>query len=130
MKTNRKARRAARRLFRLCFADGMLAERRVRRVVERLAASRRRAAVAILSDFGRLVRLDFDRRTAVVESAAALGPELRKDIRAGLVRAYGSGLRTTFERNLGLIGGLRIRVGSDVYDDSVQAKLAALAARL
>jgi F-type H+-transporting ATPase subunit delta len=71
-----------------------------------------------------------DRHTALVESAAALAPELRKDIRAGLVRVYGPGLKTTFERNQGLIGGLRIKVGSDVYDDSIRAKLAALAARL
>jgi F-type H+-transporting ATPase subunit delta len=130
MKTNRKASRAARRLFRLCLVDGLLAEKRAMKVAQRLAASRRRGAVAVLAGFARLVRLDVGRRTAVVESAAALGPELRKDIRGRLVRMYGPGLRTTFERNQGLIGGVRIKVGSDVYDDSVRAKLAALAARL
>ena len=130
MKTNRKATRAARRLFRVCLVDGLLAERRVRRVVERLAASRSARALPVLSGFARLVRLDVDRHTALVESAAALAPELRKNIRAGLVRVYGPGLRTTFARNPSLIGGLRIKVGSDVYDDSVRAKLAALATRL
>jgi F-type H+-transporting ATPase subunit delta len=99
-------------------------------VAKRLAASNRRGAVAILSGFARLVRLDLDRRTARVESAAPLAPDLRKEIRNGLVRVYGPGLRTMFERNEDLIGGLRIKVGSDVYDDSVRAKLAALAARL
>jgi F-type H+-transporting ATPase subunit delta len=130
VKTNKKATRAARRLFRVCLVDGLPAERRVRHVVRRLAASNRRGAVAILSSFARLVRLNMDRRTARVESAAPLGPELRKDIRNGLVRMYGPGLKTMFERNQDLIGGLRIKVGSDVYDDSVRAKLAALAARL
>jgi F-type H+-transporting ATPase subunit delta len=129
MKTNQKVKRAARRLFRLCIVRGALDERRVKLIALRLAHAGRRGALAVLSDFRRLVRLDHDRRTALVESAAALGPDLRKNIRAELVRVYGPGLKTTFERNAGLIGGLRIRIGSDVYDDSVRARLAALAAR-
>ena len=130
MKTNRKAKRTARRLFRLCIVRGALDERRVKLIAGRLAQSGRRGTLALLSDFKRLVRLEQDRRTALVESAAALAPELRKNIRAELVRVYGPGLKTTFERNAGLIGGLRIKVGSDVYDDSIRARLAALASRL
>jgi F-type H+-transporting ATPase subunit delta len=130
VKTTRRTKRAARRLFRLCLPGGALSDTRVRRVAERLGQSTRRDAVAVLSDFRRLVRMECDRRTAVVESAGALSPELRKYIRTGLVRVYGTGLTTTFERNEALIGGLRIKVGSDVYDGSVRAKLAALAARL
>jgi F-type H+-transporting ATPase subunit delta len=130
MKTNRTAKRAARRLFRLCIVHGALDERRVKVIVWQLAHSGRRRMLAVLSNLKRLVRLEHDRRTALVESAAALSPQLRKNIRAELVRVYGPGLKTTFERNAGLIGGVRIRVGSDVYDDSVRARLAALAARL
>ena len=130
MKTNRAAKRAARRLFRLCLVHGALDERRVRFVAWRLAHAGRRGTLRVLSDFGRLVRLDQDRRTALVESAAGLGPELRKNIKAALVRVYGAGLKTRFERNAALIGGVRIKVGSDVYDDSIRARLAALAARL
>ena len=130
MTTNRRVKRAARRLFRLCIVHGALDERRVKLIAGRLAHSGRRGTLAVLSDFRRLVRLDYDRRTALIESAAALAPELRKNIRAELARVYGPGLKTTFERNAALIGGLRIKVGSDVYDDSVRARLAALASRL
>jgi len=76
------------------------------------------------------VRLDRDRHTAVVETAAPLVPEVRADVQAGLARLYGDGLEASFEENPGLIGGMRIKVGSDVYDGSVRAKLAALQARL
>ena len=93
-------------------------------------ASRRRGALAILSDFQRLVRLDSDRHTALVESATPLVPDMREDIQAGLTRVYGPGLEATFAENPALIGGMRIKVGSDVYDDSVRARLAALEARL
>jgi F-type H+-transporting ATPase subunit delta len=43
---------------------------------------------------------------------------------------YGAGVEATFTENPALIGGMRIKVGSDVYDDSVRARLAALEARL
>ena len=130
MKANRKVKRAARQLFRLCLVNGVLDEGRTRQVAERIAASRRRGALAILSDFQRLVRLDSDRHSALVESATPLVPGMREGIQAGLTRVYGPGLEATFAENPALIGGMRIKVGSDVYDDSVRARLAALEARL
>jgi F-type H+-transporting ATPase subunit delta len=76
------------------------------------------------------VRLHRDRRTAVVESAAPLGRDVQDDVRASLVRVYGPTLDTSFTDNPALIGGIRIKVGSDVYDGSVRARLAAIEARL
>jgi F-type H+-transporting ATPase subunit delta len=66
----------------------------------------------------------------VIESAAGLTDDVRRDVQAGLERTYGQGLETSFAVNPGLIGGMRIRVGSDVYDGSVRARLAALEAKL
>ncbi len=77
-----------------------------------------------------MVRLDSDRHRASVESAAALADDLRDTVREGLARVYGPGLETSFAQNPDLIGGMRIRVGSDVYDGSVRARLAAIASRL
>ena len=98
MKANRKVKRAARQLFRLCLVNGALDEGRARQVAQRIAASRRRGALAILSDFQRLVRLDCDRHTALVESATPLASGMREGIPAGLTRVYGPGLEATFER--------------------------------
>ena len=39
---------------------------------------------------------------------------------------YGPGISTSFAHNPALIGGMRIHVGSDVYDGSVRAGLDAL----
>ena len=130
MQANRKVKRAARQLFRRCLVNGVLDEGRARQVAQSIAASRRRGALAILSDFQRLVRLDSDRHTALVESATPLVPDMREGIQAGLTRVYGPGVEATFAENPALIGGMRIKVGSDVYDDSVRARLAALQARL
>ncbi len=130
MKQSRKARRTARQLFQLCLVDGLLDEGRVRQVARRVAESRRRGALPILSGFQRLVRLERDRHTAVVETAEPLAGSVRETVQAGLTRVYGRGLETSFGQNPALIGGMRIKVGSDVYDGTVRAKLAALAARL
>jgi F-type H+-transporting ATPase subunit delta len=130
MKVSRKAKRAARGLFRLCIVDGALDAARARQVAQRDAASGRHGALPILSDFQRLVRLDRNRHMAVVESPAPLPANLRERIESGLTRAYGPRLDTSFGQNPALIGGIRIKVGSDVYDGSIRARLAALEARL
>ena len=130
MKAKRKVGRAARHLFRLCLIDGGLDDDRARLMAQRITASRRRGVLPILSEFRRLVRLERGRFAAVVESAAPLGDRLRMQIRSDLERMYGPKVDASFEQNPALIGGMRIRVGSDVYDGSVRARLAALQARL
>ena len=130
MKANRKVKRAARQLFRLCLVDGVLDEGACARSAQRIAASRRRGALAILSDFQRLVRLDRDRHTALVESATPLATGMREEHPGRPHARVRAGTRGTFAENPALIGGMRIKVGSDVYDDSVRARLAALEARL
>ncbi len=129
MRTSRRARREARRLYRACLVDGLLDEGRVRQVVSRVAASGRRGSLPILAHFQRLVFLDRDRHSALVESAVPLPPELRASVQADVTKAYGPGVSTSFADNPGLIGGMRVRIGSDVYDGSVKAALAALQER-
>ena len=130
MKASRKTRRAARQLYRACLVDGLLDGGRVRTVAASLAAAKKRGALALLMDFQRLVRLDRDRHVAVVESAAPLAADDREGIRGQLARTYGANVEASFEENPALIGGMRIKVGSNVYDNSVRAKLAALSSRL
>ncbi|HUL79283.1 MAG TPA: F0F1 ATP synthase subunit delta [Vicinamibacteria bacterium] len=129
MRINRRARREARRLYRACVVSGLLDEGRARQVVERVAGARRRGGLAILSHFQRLVSLDRALHSAVVESATPLPPDLRASVEAGVVRAYGPGVSTSFADNPALIGGMRVKIGSDVYDGSVRAALLTLEER-
>ena len=126
MKTTRQTRHEAKRLFRLCLVDGRLDEDRTRQAVQRIIEAKRRGSLALLSHFRRLVKIDLARRTAEVECATPLSGDLRASIEAGLERRYGPGLRVSYGDNPGLIGGIRIKVGSDVYDGSVRARLAAM----
>lgn len=130
MKATKTVHRAARALFQLALRDGELDEDRARLVAAHLAASPRRGALATLIAFQRLVRLDRARHTALVESATPLAAGPREAISARLARRYGPNLEMAFAENAALIGGVRITVGSDVYDGSVRARLAAIASRL
>jgi len=126
MKISKQAKRAAKELLRSCLTDGLLDEGRVRNAVQRMLQARPRGYLAILTHFQRLVKLDIERRTGRIESAAPLPPDLQNRVQADLARTYGPGLNLSFAQNPALIGGMRIHVGSDVYDGTVRARLAAL----
>ncbi len=130
MKTAKQSKREAKKLFQLCLVGGSIDDGRAREVVRRLIESEAAAALPVLSRFERLTRLDRAKHSAAVTSAAARPPDVRAQFEAGIARAYGPGIVTTFAEDAALIGGVRVTVGSDVYDGTIRAGLAALEARL
>jgi F-type H+-transporting ATPase subunit delta len=129
MKSTKQAAREARQLFRLCLVNGSLDEARVQKAVQGVLQSKRRGGYLLLSRFLRLLKIERSRHTAEVESAALLPPDLQDIVRAGVARVYGPGISISFAQIPALIGGMRIKVGSDVYDGSVKAGLDALEKR-
>jgi F-type H+-transporting ATPase subunit delta len=75
---------------------------------------------------GALKKAEPAERFAKIETAVALSGNLKTRVRADLVRIYGPALRTSFVQSPALTGGMRITVGSDLYDGSVRGTLAAL----
>ena len=71
----------------------------------------------------RLIKLDVQRRTAVVQSAIALNENQQAQVRENLSKIYGNNLNYTFTENSELIGGMKLKVGSDVFDGSVRTRL-------
>ena len=123
MKISKPAQRDARQLFRSCQVNGLLDENRVRQAVTLVLAQKPRRCLEILSRLHRLVKLDLERRTARVESVASLPADLQTDVANRIKKIYGEGVSLTFDRNPALIGGLRVKVGSDVYDGSIRTRL-------
>ena len=124
--TTKQLKHEARYLFRLCFINGSLDENRVHSVLRGILQSKRRGSLPLAGQFRRLVTLDRLRHRAKVESAVPLTPDLQANVQEKLVQAYGPEVSTSFESDPALIGGMRIRVGSDVYDGSIKAGLSAL----
>ena len=127
MKTRRQTLRDAKRLFHLCMVDGNLDENRVRQVVQSVIDSGRQGNLKVLSRFHRLVRIEREARSAKIESPSPLPGEVRASIESDLTRLYGRGLLTSYADDPTLLGGVRITVGSDVFDGSVKGRLSALA---
>jgi len=115
--------REAKQLFRFCMVGGVLDEARVREAVRKVLEAKRRGRLALLACFRRLLKLERLRHTAEVASAASLPTALQASVLSNPERLYGPGISTSFVLDPALIGGMRIQVGSDVYDGSVRAGL-------
>jgi F-type H+-transporting ATPase subunit delta len=126
MKISKQARRDAKQLFRNTFVNGVMDEGRVRATVTQLLAKKPRGYTGMLGHFQRLLKLEMDRRSARIESAVRLSDADFLAVKQNLEKRYGPGLNVTFWLNPDLIGGMRVKVGSDVYDGSVQGRLNAL----
>ena len=118
-------------LFDACMVGGLLDDGKVGEVLNKLRQMSGGDVLALLKEFHRLVRLEIERTTAVVESATEL-PDATKDaVRQSLSKRYSAGLRETrFVVSPELLGGVKIRVGSDVFDSSVSNRLERLGASL
>ncbi len=131
MKNSKDATRAARQFFRACYdGNGRLHGARAKRIVKLLGEKKPRRYMDIIHAFQRLMRLEVEKRTATVESVIPLSREMGERLREDLQKKYGADLALEFHTNPDLIGGLRVKVGSHVWDGSVRARLQALRERL
>ena len=127
MKGSKQSRRDAKQLFQSCQVDGALDEARVRQAVTLLIEKKPRGYFGTLQEFQRLVKLDVNNRSARVESAVALSEAQQQEVRASLGRLKGADVEVEFAENADLIGGMRVKLGDDVYDGSVKTRLSRLA---
>jgi F-type H+-transporting ATPase subunit delta len=126
MKINKEIRRLSREMVRASFTDGQLDRGKIASLVQSLIAKRPRNYIAILQNYKQLLRLEIEKRHARIESATELSAETNSRILQNLKRKYGRDLTTEFVVNRELLAGMRIRVGSDVWDGSVRHRLESL----
>jgi F-type H+-transporting ATPase subunit delta len=130
MKVPKEARKLARTLFRGSFTDGRLDAAKVSGAVRDTIAAKPRQYLSAIKELQRLIRIELDRRHAVIESATALDAAASDKLVADLRARYGSDITTEFKVTPELIGGLRIKLGSDVWDSTVRGRLTALESSL
>jgi F-type H+-transporting ATPase subunit delta len=73
--------------------------------------------------YWRLVRLEVERNRAIVQSAVVLDDATKARLTADLRKKYGPQVAPEFSVQPDLLGGMKIRVGSDVWDGSVKNRL-------
>ena len=130
MKINKEIRRLSREMLRASFTDGQLDRGKIASLVQSLISKRPRHFMAMLQYYKRLLRLEIEKRHARIESATQLSPQAAFDIGARLKRKYGNDLTTEFVVDPTLLGGVRVRVGSDVWDGTLRNRLERLQQQL
>lgn len=123
MKLNKEGRRLARALFRDSLTEGRLDPAKVRVVLSKVAEAKPRGAIGVMKEYLRMARSAVAAQKAVIDSAAPLeAPETAR--LAELIRTrFGAGMETEFRVDPALIGGIRVQIGSDVWDGSVLDRL-------
>ncbi|MEP7014851.1 MAG: ATP synthase F1 subunit delta [Verrucomicrobiota bacterium] len=130
MKINKEIRRLSREMMRSSFTGGRLDNGKIASLVQSLIAKKPRHGVEVLQDYARLLRLEIGKRHAKIESSSELTPEISAKIVERLKKKYGDELTTEFRVDPTLLGGMRVRVGSDVWDGSVRNRLERLQQQL
>jgi F-type H+-transporting ATPase subunit delta len=123
MKINKEIRWLSRAMLRASFTDGQLDPGRITSLVDSLIEKKPRHYIAVLKNYRRLLRLELEKRQARVESASEVDSTTSSELVTNLKKKYGSDLTTEFVVNPELLGGMRIRVGSDVWDGTVRNRL-------
>ncbi len=126
MKIPKEARKLSRSLFRSAFTNGHLDGAKVSAAVAQTVVAKPRYYLDALKNLQRLVRMELEKRHAVIESAEALDGATTARIEAELKAQHGADITTEFRVNPELLGGLRFKLGSDVWDGSVRARLVQL----
>ena len=130
MKINKETRQMSKDLLRASFTDGQLDHGRIASLVKSLLEKKPRNYIKVLDAYKRLLRLEVEKRSATVESATELSSDIQSEMTQNLKQKYGNDLATQFVVNPELLGGMRIRVGSDVWDSSVRNRLQRLQQQL
>jgi F-type H+-transporting ATPase subunit delta len=123
MKLNKEIRHLSRRMVQASFTGSEIDRDKVLSLVDSLIAQKPRNYIAVLKNYKRLLRLEVEKRRAIIETASEVHPAIRSDIVANLKNKYGTDLSTEFRVDPPLLGGMRIRVGNDVWDGSVRNRL-------
>ncbi len=130
MKINKEIRQLSREMLRASFTDGQLDAGRTRSLVDSLIEKKPRNYIDVLKNYRRLLRLELEKRRALVETASELDSTTSSELVANLKKKYGSDLTAEFIVNPELLGGMRVRVGSDVWDGTVRNRLEQLERQL
>jgi F-type H+-transporting ATPase subunit delta len=130
MKVNKEIRQLSRALLRASFTDEQLDRGKIASLVQSLIEKKPRHYIDILENYKRLIRLEVEKRHARIESAVPLSSETNSRVLKNLKKKYGTALTTEFVVNPQLLGGMRIRIGSDVWDGTVRNRLERLKQQL
>ena len=130
MKIPKEAQRTARQLLRATLRNGKVDGNYAQAAVTKILADKPRHYLALLTAYQRMLRLELEQRHAIVESAQTLSDSERSNVLSDLQKKYGDDITSEFRVNADLLGGIRVKLGSNVWDGTVKSRLDSLREKL
>lgn len=126
MAANKKTKLLAKQLFKLSLVNGQVSAGQVAGVLGYIEKTQPRHPLALLKFYHRAIAAELARSHALVEHAGPLGDATLKLIEGAMTQRYQRPVTASAQANPKLLAGLRVRVGSDVYESTVAGQLANL----
>ncbi len=126
MAANKQTKLLAKRLFKLSFANGQLSAEQVAGVLGYIEKTAPHHPLALLKLYHRAVATEFAKSRAIVEHAGPINETALKSIEDAMTRRYRRPVTASALPNPKLLAGLRVRVGSDLYESTVAGQLTTL----
>jgi len=126
MAADKQTKLLAKQLFKLSLVNGSVSSEQVAGVLGWIEKHQPRHVTSLLKTYHRYISAEVAKSRAIVEHAGAVNDATLKSIEAAMTKRYGRTVTATAKAHPALLAGLRVRVGSDVYESSVAGQLATL----
>jgi F-type H+-transporting ATPase subunit delta len=127
MRGDKKTKLLAKQLFKLSLVNGSVSSAQVSGVLAYIEKSAPRNALVLLRLYQQAIVTELAKSNAQVEHAGPIAATTLPQIAAALTRKYQRPVTATAKPNAHLLAGLRVRIGSDVYESTVAGQLTQLA---
>ncbi len=126
MRADKKTKLLAKQLFKLSVVNGAVSPEQVTGVLGYIEKNAPRQSLALLQLYHRAIAAELAKSNAVVEHAGPVSEATLQSIAAAMTKKYSRPVAASAKPNPKLLAGLRVRVGSDVYESTVAGQLATL----
>jgi F-type H+-transporting ATPase subunit delta len=128
MAADKKTKLLAKQLFKLSLAGSAVSPEQVSGVLGWIEKHSPRHPLALLRTYHRYIATELAKSRAVVEHAGSVSAAALQLIESAMTKKYRRPVAAVAQPNPKLLAGLRVRVGSDVYESSISSQLAELSA--
>ena len=126
MAADKKTKLLAKQLFKLSLVNGQVSAEQVAGVLGYIEKIEPRHTLSLLKLYHRAIQTEVAKSQALVEHAGPVTDATLKLIESTMSKKYQRTVTASAKANPKLLAGLRVRVGSDVYESTVAGQLAAL----
>ncbi len=126
MAADKQTKLLAKQLFKLSLVNGAVSPEQVTGVLGWVEKYATRRPVALLKAYHHRIAIELAKSRAEVEHAGPVSEATLKMIEGAMNQRYKRIITASAKPNARLLAGLRVRVGSDLYESSVAGQLATL----